>query len=107
MRPTSLQQDAREDVHPRRERVKVVNRLKKPILEIRRIAQPHPIEAEVESQTEREEDQAAQHERNRHQGVFTPAWPPGPDLCAHALVDCSSTQPFMRPAEAGHYGRGG
>jgi hypothetical protein len=48
--PAELEEDARQEVHPRRERVKVIEGLEQAILQVGGIAQPHPVEAEVEAE---------------------------------------------------------
>ena len=73
MRPRNFQQDPGEEVHPGWKRVEVVDGLEQPILQVGRIAQPHPVEAEIELKTEPMEGQTTRREGERDDRVFTPA----------------------------------
>ena len=88
VRPRNFQQDPGEEVHPGWKRMKVVDRLGQPILQVGRIAQPHPVEAEVELKTERVEDQATRRRtRARRPRIHASAWTVGSSCMLH--VDCS------------------
>jgi hypothetical protein len=85
MSSAQLQQNTRQQVHARRKCVEVVDGLEQPILQIGGIAQPHPIEAEVELESGLVKQQATQHKHERDQGVLTQL----PRL-VHRLWACAS-----------------